>query len=266
MNLPEIYIPPEIREHMAGKKCEIDHIGLTGSMVIKTGDMVLKIAESGDFMRNEVTIMRWLSGKLPVPKVICCTEDGGKAYLLMSRVRGLMGCERYYLERPDELKSLLASTIKSLWSIDISECPARQSLDVYLKRAAENVAQGRVDFEDVDKWLLADGGFADFESLLKWLNLARPEIDPVFSHGDLSLPNLFFEGGQLTGIIDLGDAGIGDRWRDIAICLRSFKHNLEGRHGIKTFPDYDVGALFEELGIAPCADKIKYWLLLDELL
>ncbi len=265
MNEAEIYIPSEMRELINIRNCQFDSVGLSGSTVILFDDMVLKIGSTCDSFRNEVRIMRWLRSKLPVPEVIYYTEEGGKSYLLMSRVRGLMGCERHYLERPDELKTLLADTIKSLWSVDISECPSRQSLDYYLAKAEENVANGRVKFEDVDKWLLADGGFTSFESLLKWLNLARPEMDLVFSHGDLSLPNLFFEDGQLTGLIDLGDAGTGDRWRDIAICLRSFKHNLEGRHGIKTFPDYDVCAMFDELGLEPCPDKIKYWLLLDEL-
>lgn len=265
MNDTEIYIPSEIKKLIKGRSYEIDSIGLSGSTVIKLRDMVLKISETNKAFRNEVNAMRWLEGKLPVPRVIYHTEEGGKGYLLMSRVNGLMGCDRYYLERPDELKCLLADTLKALWNVDISDCPTHQSLDDDLLRAEDNVRRGMVSFEDVDKWLLADGGFTSFESLLKWLNKAKPEIEPVLSHGDLSLPNLFFENGQLTGIIDLGDMGIGDRWRDIAICLRSFKHNLEGRHGIKTFPDYDVCAMFDELGIAPCADKIKYWLLLDEL-
>jgi len=265
MDNTEIYIPSEIKELINGQNYEIDQVGLSGSTVVKLDDMVLKIGEANKAFRNEVCAMQWLDGKLPVPKVIYHAEEGGKGYLLMSKVSGLMGCDRYYLERPDELKNLLADTLKSLWSIDISGCPTHQSLDDDLRRAKDNVLRGMVDFEDVDKWLLADGGFTSFESLLNWLNKTKPEIDPVLSHGDLSLPNVFFSEGRLSGIIDLGDMGIGDRWRDIAICLRSFKHNLEGRHGIKTFPDYDVCAMFDELGIAPCADKIKYWLLLDEL-
>lgn len=261
----EIYIPSEIKEQIKGRDYEIDRVGLSGSTVIKLPDMVLKISKDSPASRNEVRIMRWLEDKLPVPKVIYHAAEAGKGYLLMSRVSGRMGCDRYYLERPDELKVLLSDTLKALWRIDISECPTRQSLDNDLARAQDNVAKGLVDFEDVDKWLLADGGFTSFESLLKWLNKARPDIDSVLSHGDLSLPNLFFDGGRLTGLIDLGDTGAGDRWRDIAIGLRSFKHNLEGRYGIKTFPDYDVRALFDELEIQPDADKIKYWLLLDEL-
>ncbi len=265
MNQSEIYIPYEIKELIGGISYEIDSIGLSGSTVIMLDDMVLKIGKSGQAARNEISVMSWLDGKLPVPKVIYYAEEGGKSYLLMSRVSGLMGCERYYLERPDELKALIANTLKALWSIDISECPTSQSLDDDLRRAEDNVRCGMVNFEDVDKWLLADGGFTSFESLLKWLNRARPDIDPVLSHGDLSLPNMFFADSRLTGLIDLGDTGAGDRFRDVAIGLRSFKHNLEGRHGIKTFPDYDVCALFDELEIVPDADKIKYWLLLDEL-
>lgn len=49
MSLPEVYIPPEIREHMAGKNCEINHIGLSGSTVIKKSPKALKNSASGDF-------------------------------------------------------------------------------------------------------------------------------------------------------------------------------------------------------------------------
>ena len=50
----------------------------------------------------------------------------------------------------------------------------------------------------------------------------------MFVHGDFCLPNVFFADGKVSGFIDLGDAGIADRWYDIALGYRSLKHNVDG--------------------------------------
>jgi len=71
------------------------------------------------------------------------------------------------------------------------------------------------------------------------------------------LPNIFFNNRSVSGFIDLSNCGIADKWQDIALCVRSLKHNL----GNENYTDL----LFEELGIKIDNDKIKYYILLDEL-
>ena len=63
----------------------------------------------------------------------------------------------------------------------------------------------------------------------------------------------------------LGDTGIGDKWRDIALCYRSLKHNFDGSYGGKVYPDFDPDMLFEALEIEPDWEKLRYYILLDEL-
>jgi Aminoglycoside phosphotransferase len=70
---------------------------------------------------------------------------------------------------------------------------------------------------------------------------------------------------KLSGLIDVGDTGEGDKWKDIALCYRSLKHNFDGTYGGKVYPDFNPDKLFEALGIEPDWDKIKYFILLDEL-
>lgn len=103
------------------------------------------------------------------------------------------------------------------------------------------------------------------QELLEWLEKNRPEFDPVLSHGDFCLPNVFVENGTISGFIDLGDSGIGDKWRDIALCYRSLKHNFDGTFGGKVYPDFDPEMLFDALGIEPDREKLRYYILLDEL-
>ena len=102
--------------------------------------------------------------------------------------------------------------------------------------------------------------------LLKWLEDNKPAEESVFSHGDYCLPNIFAEGGKISGFIDLGNAGACDRYQDIALCLRSIEQNFSGKYrGGKNSIDYDPAKLFCKLGITPDYEKIQYYLYLDML-
>ena len=46
-------------------------------------------------------------------------------------------------------------------------------------------------------------------------------------HGDFCLPNILAIDNKIVGFIDLGDAGIGDPWRDYAWCIWSLEYNLK---------------------------------------
>ena len=101
--------------------------------------------------------------------------------------------------------------------------------------------------------------------MLEWLENNRPSFEPVFSHGDYCLPNVFLKDDKVNGFIDLDRAGVGDKWNDIALCYRSLKHNFDGTYGGKVYKDFNPDMLFEVLGIEPDWEKIRYYTLLDEL-
>ena len=48
-------------------------------------------------------------------------------------------------------------------------------------------------------------------------------------HGDFCLPNILVTNENNIGYIDLGDAGIGDPWRDYAWCIWSLEYNLTSK-------------------------------------
>ena len=119
--------------------------------------------------------------------------------------------------------------------------------------------------DNVEPSTFGEGGFKNPEQLLRWLEDNKPEYEPVLSHGDFCLPNLFLEDDSISGFIDLGDTAIGDKWRDIALCYRSLRWNAEGAYGGNVYPDVESMKLFEALGIEPNMEKIRYYILLDEL-
>ena len=53
--------------------------------------------------------------------------------------------------------------------------------------------------------------------------------DPVLSHGDFCLPNIFADNRGITGFIDLGYCTVGSRQNDMDTCLESLEANLTGR-------------------------------------
>ena len=269
-------LPKCIKEKVYGKDFRIDDMGKSGSMIFLFEDCVLKcekIPEKSDTeaelcledQDKTVEVMRWLNGKLPVPEVMAYEKDEKYRYLLMNKIPGTVACDPYYMEHPKEMIPILADALKLLWSIDISDCPKKTDLDTILEEAKYRVKNDLVDLSDAEPETFGEGGFKDAEELLSWLMENKPSYEPVLSHGDFCLPNIFIKDGKLSGLIDLGNTGTGDKWMDIALCYRSLKHNSDGTWGEKVYPDLSPEVLFEELGIKPDWDRINYYILLDEL-
>lgn len=264
MNI-NINFPEKIRSYISGKSYAVDEIGMSGSTVMTFDDMALKIEKQSCQTDDTVKIMQWLDGRLPAPKVICHEVCEGKSFLLMSRIVGRMSCDEYYLERPRELLSLLAEGLKMLWDTDISDCPVVQSLESELAAARYNVENGLVDMERVEADTFGENGFESPAALLAWLEDNKPPCEAVLSHGDFCLPNIFIKDGEISGFIDLSGMGIADKWRDISLCYRSLKHNFDGTFGGKVYDDFYPDMLFDALGIEPDRERLRYWILLDEL-
>ncbi len=259
--------PEKIKALVSGKKYTCDDMGKSQAKVLLFDDCVLKIEKASAKNDETVKMMRWLEGKVPVPKVIAYEKDesAGLQYLLMSRVTGKMSCHDYYMSRPKELCELLAQTLKLLWSVDISDCPRHVTLGSELAEARYRVENNMIDMSDAEPDTYGPGGFESPKALLEWLENNRPECEPVLSHGDFCLPNVLIDGDRLGGLIDLGDTGVNDKGLDIALCYRSLKHNADGTWGQKIYEGFKPELFFEALGIEPDWDKINYYILLDEL-
>lgn len=258
-------MPESIHKHIGSRTFRVDDIGQSSSSIMLFDDMILKISGKDGESDNEIRMMSWLAGKLPVPNIIASESDGGFNYLLMSKVRGQMSCDDGYMQHPNALMAMMADALKTLWCVDIVGCPNESDLEHKLAAARMRVENGLVDRSDAEPDTYGEKGFKDPAHLLDWLTRNRPDEERVFSHGDFCMPNLFFEGIALSGVIDLGRAGIADRWQDIALCVRSLGHNFAGRYGGKRYDGFDVARLFDCLDIKPDWDKIRYYILLDEL-
>lgn len=260
-----IKLPTSIQSKISSMDFQQDEIGMSGGQVFLLLGQVLKIQEDNQEAQSEYQMMQWLKDRLPVPQVISYARENGKSYLLMTRIEGNMSCEDVYMQNPQHLTKLLADALGVLWQTDITGCPCEWGVDRKLKMAEYWVEHDMVSMENVEPDTYGEGGFSSPKELYQWLATHKPPEEPVLSHGDFTLPNLIFEGDILKGYIDLGRMGIADKWQDIALCYRSLLHNYEGKYGGKKYEGYCPDMLFEQLGIEPDWEKIRYYMLLDEL-
>lgn len=256
--------PPEIAAHTKGKDFTLDSTGLSGSTVAIFDEFVLKSEPVSEESENNLAMLRWLDGKIPAPRVLESVVLGGFRWTLMTRISGEMSCAEANRTDPHRLVRVLADALKSLWSIDISGCPVDQSPRAKLDRAKRIIELGQVNMDLVDPKTFGEGGFSSPAELHQWLQENAPDFEPVLTHGDFCLPNVFMENGAFSGFLDLGRSGAGDKWTDIAILWRTLRDNFGGHYG-EAVEGFHPDELFEVLGMEKDEEKLRYYLLMDEL-
>ena len=211
---------------------------------------------------NQYEIVKWLKNQLPLPSIIVYTVENDIAFTLRSRTEGKMLCANDILKQPELVTELAARGIKNMWEIDVSDCPCRFSrLEERLKAAEYNVLNDLVDLNNTEPGTFGPDGFRSPRELLEWLKNNRPQEDIVLTHLDYCLPNIFAQGKNISGFIDLGKMGPADRWQDIAIAIRSLDHNFDGRysHGRRIY-DFKPQMLWELNLMKKNTDIIFYWM------
>ena len=215
----------------------------------------LKVAPESHWreLRSEKDRLEWLWGKLPVPEVLSFEEERGKEFLLLSEIPGSDAASLPNGGSSADVVRLLATGLRMVHEVSIDRCPFDMSLQGEIERVRFNVANGLVDEADLESQ--HHGKTA--EDLLQEVLSTRPaDEDLVFTHGDYCLPNILIDGNEIAGFVDWSRAGVADRYKDIALVIRSLRWNLD-EHLEKDF--------FDAYGISdPDEAKIEYYILLDE--
>ena len=257
-------LPESIAAVLGGQAGKTDSLGKSGAQVLLFDDYVLKIRPADSWDTVDVKILQWLSGKAPVPQVAAHEVRDGRDWLLMSRIRGAELCRPEIMNNPVLLLDCMAEALQILWSIPAAVCPFERTVADNLSHAEAAILSGSFDPSGCEPETFGPGGFENPKALLDWLRSSLPPQDRVITHGDFCLPNLFTDGKRFTGFIDVGSAGAGDRWMDLALGWRSLKHNSDGHYG-KVYPQIDPDDLFRAAGVPKDEEKLRYYLLLDEL-
>lgn len=256
-------LPPALSLRLDGYQWARDTVGESGAAVYRlhgrpgAPELFLKHGRNdvAGMLAEEMARLRWLRQHLPVPAVELFTRTADQAWLLMTAMPGKTA---YQLLQADPgqgpaVVDALAAFLRRLHAIPASACPFDSGHGARLRLARQRIDAGLVDTDDFD----AERGGWTAEQVWQAMQECLPLApDPVVTHGDFSLDNLLMHEGQVVGCIDVGRAGVADRYQDLAIlwnCLGEFGAGLQDR-------------LFARYGLpAPDQRRQRFHLLLDEL-
>jgi aminoglycoside phosphotransferase (APT) family kinase protein len=157
--------------------------------VYAVGDAL--VARFGDGVEREAALLSAIAPRLPLPVPVPVAVEAG--CVVQPRVPGTSLLHLPRAERRAFVAQLVAF-VDVLHALD----------------PGVDVPEDRATLED---WL-AEARIVDAA--------VPPAPAPVLIHGDLGAEHIFVEGGRITGVIDWGDAAIGDPGLDHGRLLRDF--------------------------------------------
>ncbi|MDN2694831.1 aminoglycoside 3'-phosphotransferase [Janthinobacterium sp. SUN073] len=258
-------MPASLRAAVAAYQWTRDSVGESDAAVYRlrgrdgAPDLYLKHGRGSAAadLADELARLRWLAPYLAVPAVVqfACVADPEQAWLLMTAMPGTTASA--VLEANPALGPVmvdaLAAFLRRLHALPVSDCPYDAGQAVRLLQARQRIDAGLVDADDFD------AGRQDWTAEQVWTALQGnlPRVpDLVVTHGDFSLENIVMHEGTVVACIDVGRAGIADRYQDLAIAWRALGE-LDAALQQRFVEQY--GLLDIDQG------KLQFHLLLDEL-
>ena len=202
----------EVYDSSCSKEARVYYIPLEGCF--------LKSAPKGSLQR-EKDLTAFMSTRFPAPKVLAYLSEE-RDWLLTSAVEGEDCTHPTHLADPKRLCDLLAETLRTIHSLDTVGCPVKDHPADYFATAEENYRKGEWDLS------YCDGAFATPEEAFAHLQANRHLLqNDTLLHGDYCLPNVMLKDWQVSGIIDLGNGGVGDRHVDLYWGAWTLRFNLK---------------------------------------
>ena len=253
-------LPDKIKEKLEGYTASDGPRGLSGAGIYKytSKDNVyfLKIVNVSnrfiDELETEYRILKWLEGKLPAPKVIDFEKTKENYFLLMSDVEGNTLEEIFNKkESKEEIVRIYGESLKLIHNVNIEDCPVKADDKTMLLNAKKYLELG-ISQENLE---VENKNLTPEELYIKLMSLKPKKNENVFIHGDYCLDNIIIKNKRLNGVIDVGRGGIGDKYKDIALAVRS----------IKRFGEEYLNLFFHTYGITNADwDKIEFYIIMDE--
>lgn len=213
----------------------------------------VRLGSKGERLALAKQRLEWLSGRVPVPAVLAYADDAAGEFLVTEEIRGRDCSDDTWHLDPAGVVRHFAQGLRMVHAVDVRDCPFDERLDPSLARAKTNTESRLVNEAE----LMRRFGGRTAEDLLDVLVTRRHEPeDLVFTHGDYSMPNVVVDDGQVAGFLDVGAAGVADKYRDLATAAKSIVRNV-GSQWVEPF--------LRDYGIAvPDWDKVTYYQLLEE--
>ena len=188
----------------------------------KDGGFFLKKAAEGSLKTDAVMTNYFHSLRLSAEVLYYDTLEGFD-YLLTRRVPGEDCTDAQYLADPKRLCETTATLLRALHETEAKDCPIPDRIRTYTGSVVRGF-DGHAYEPDLFKGMWE---FGSFEEAKRVAEEAMPLLQKdVLLHGDYCLPNIILNDWKLSGYIDLGNGGIGDRHIDVAWGIWTLNFNL----------------------------------------
>lgn len=188
----------------------------------KDGGLFLKAAPKGT-LETEAGMNAYFHS-LGLGAEVLDYQSGDRDWLLTRRVSGEDCTFPMYMENPKRLCDTLAEALVLLHSQDFSRCPVPNRTETYLDTVHRAHTAGDCELD-----LFPEGwGFptpeAAWETVQQYERYLKAD---TLLHGDYCLPNVMLDNWKLSGFIDVGTGGVGDKHIDLFWGVWTLNYNLK---------------------------------------
>lgn len=177
----------------------------------------LKIGRAHSLYREKV-MQDYLSALALAAKSLAYASTGDQDFLLSSVLPGEDAIYETHKANPYRLAQALGWHLRKLHSLPLDACPFPCRSAEMILESEENIRAGYMD-----RQIVHEEPCSASEKFHKLKHLAKEE---VIIHGDYCLPNIIMQDFELSGFVDVGGAGIGDRHYDLWWGIWSLNYNL----------------------------------------
>lgn len=198
----------------------------------RDGGLFLKTAAEGTLQAEADMTAYFHRLGLSAEVLLYCAERGAD-WLLTRRIPGEDCLDARYLSDPKRLSDTTATLLRALHETPAQDCPVRR-IETY----TATVRQG-FDGSRYEPALFAGlWAFSSFAEARDAAEAGLPMLkSDVLLHGDYCLPNILLQDWRLSGFIDLGNGGIGDRHIDLLWGAWTLNYNLKTTEWTDRFLD-----------------------------
>lgn len=215
----------------------------------------LKVGEgvSGKSIDQELVVLNWLENKnIAIPRVINFNKENEKTYLLISSVEGVPAYKIKNQDRESILR-IVAEALLDFHNMNVQDSEKLDTIDKDLKKIYSYI---KLKVISIDAFKKSNNGKTPEEIYDYLVTTKKQLINDVITHGDYCLTNVLIT-DKGYGFIDLGDCGLGDKYKDLSSLEVSIKRNY-GQEWVEVFYQcYNKNIRVDKT-------KIKYYQLIDQ--
>ena len=217
-------LPVGIQPFVMGAKC-YDYSGAWAQTVFcdKEDGYFLKTAPTGA-LAEEALLAKCFHAKGLSPAV-CAYVSAESDFLVTARLAGENGITQKFLDQPKRLCDVFAESLRRVHQTDFADCPISDRITPLVDEALPTLKDG-----SADQWLMSYVDMKSEDTAIAYATLQEGRHllqNDALLHGDGCLPNILLtENMTLSGWVDVGGGGVGDRHYDLLWGIWSLGFNL----------------------------------------